>query len=183
MTLGDLVNDYRKGWEKHQSITRETNVAYAALHGIVERIQPEQYNEKIGTLFKDAKKEIFGRPIDPQPILFPVIQTAILYGLDFKAYNLGRTANCLEFSNLSDVRGWFGYVANTTEKGTRIILEDEEDTLITEDAVFPQTVLDGCAFPKEYRKEGSGVCWVEYVFWKHPSIGRLEPASTIDYKE
>jgi len=109
------------------------------------------------------------------------MQESMTHGLGIAVFNNGPYMLTPEdVAQINKVKGYFGAVIRQDHDGARIALVDDQDVRLLDTPFISAAKLDAMKFPKVYREEGSGICWVEYELKDGSGFGSLEPASSLD---
>ncbi len=170
----DILAKYRNYWAKDILRDEDDHKAiFSVLHGIVERISSENYNERVAKYFNATIENLKIKRKNNQ-----ILNPETLVELIKPAFELNlpvKTPKDLE--NIAKIKGMFGVVHEIEDGEARISMNVWKAS--NKKVLWESTRVKASDLPNAYQREGVWVSWIEYQFKDgKEAIGNFEPAST-----
>jgi hypothetical protein len=187
MTRERLLKEFRGHWINILNSNHDYRVGFSILHGLLERVHPEQYNDAVELYFRNSK-ELLEKSTSKKSDTILILKKSLESGLQIPI--LGTEDVNLSLQNLcqvDDIRGYFGYIdeVDSSEgkcnRKFRIVLYNESSQSLNLVLNLYNDLMDRTHLPEDYKRDGVGICWVEYTFIdKRKPVGNLQPGSDVE---
>ena len=177
-SINDTLKKYRNHWAEFRRDEHDYKAIFLVLHGILERTNPESWNEDIALYFNNTFEALKTKRNENQILnpetLIEFLKPALKLDLPVQAPK--------DLESISAIKGLYGVVGEIEYGKARIHFSIPEGRTDPKAPIWEGADIDVSHLPKEYQRECAWVAWIEYQFKDgRKAIGNFEPASTLDY--
>jgi hypothetical protein len=176
-TLEQARDLYRDQWAEVERNDYDLRTALCVQHGIVERLQDDNWNSKVADYLYKSLESLKNKPVSNPKTVIEIVRPALEMALVLHTPR--------DIDSISNVQSQSGVISEIDENGARIDLyvgEKNSNPLVP----LIETIRDIpiLKLPPLYQTPGAWVCWAEYRFKDfRESVGNFEPMGPLVLSE